>query len=59
MEQDKIGVPLGLISRRCNDWDGFCSEFGFDYYCMKEGADPEHIVKMTFKQLRKYGLTDD
>ncbi|MFA6198986.1 MAG: hypothetical protein WC679_01105 [Bacteroidales bacterium] len=55
-EEMTITMPIGEISKRCNDWDLFCNDTGWDYYCMKEGVDPDTPVKLSTKQLLKYGI---
>jgi hypothetical protein len=50
-----ITVTLSEALDKCNDWLAFCSEFGYDEYCVNEGGG-DVTVALTEKQAVKHGL---
>jgi len=51
----KIHTTLEEILNRCNNWDDFCEDKGYDNYAVNEGAG--HIqVSLTESEAKKYGI---
>ena len=57
----KVIVKLGEISRAnyVTAWDKFCDKYGYSYYCMNEGADPDKEVQITLEDAENWGLIDE
>lgn len=50
-------VTLGEIGNNDNiSWKTFCDMFGWDYYCLNEGCDPETEQEMTLEQAKELGF---
>jgi len=40
-------------------WDEFCDKYGYDYYAMNEGADPDVTYPISIGDAIKYGIYDE
>lgn len=56
-------IPAGLNeimdAPLVGSWDEFCTEYGYDEYCVAEGGDPDHEVEITVSEARRWGLLKD
>lgn len=51
----KILTTLSEVLDHCNDWEGFCQEFGWSEWAVNEGGG--HVsVELTVEQVTRYGL---
>ena len=57
----KVSVKLGDISRAnyINAWDNFCDKYGYNYYCINEGADSDSKVEISLADAESWGLIDE
>lgn len=51
----RIIITLEEVLDRCNDWDYFCDEEGYDIYCVNEGGGDIEIY-LSEKKAKKYGI---
>lgn len=40
-------------------WEKFCDKYGYNYYCMKEGADGDSNVEISLEDAENWGLIDE
>ena len=54
----KIKVTLEEIinNERVYLWEKFCEMYGWDYYCLHEGCDPNTEQEMTEEQAKELGI---
>ena len=57
----KIKITLEQISKAnyVTAWDKFCTKYGYNYYCLNEGADADSEVEITLEDAENWGLIDD
>jgi len=60
-DEIKINITLGEISkaRYVSAWDNFCDKYGYNYYCINEGADINNKVEITLEDAEKWGLIEN
>lgn len=51
----KIIITLGEASDK-GIWAEFCDMFGWNYYCLNEGCDPNTEQELTKEQAEELGL---
>ena len=63
MKKSEIKVKLRLrdISNAnyVMAWEKFCDKYGYNYYCMNEGADGDTKVEVTLEDAENWGLIDE
>ena len=50
-----ISTTLSEVLDNCNDWDGFCDEFGWSVWAVNEGGG-DIDVTLTAEEAKRYGL---
>ena len=50
-----ITMTLSEILHQCNDWDGFCDEFGWSEWCVNEGG-CDITQTLTKDEAKRYGV---
>jgi hypothetical protein len=57
----KVSVTFGEISSAplIGVWDIFCHKYGYDRYCLKEGADINTKIEISLSDAEYYGIIED
>lgn len=53
-----VSVTLGEVSET-SFWEEFCDKYGWNVYCLREGADEEWETNISVEDAIAWGLVED
>lgn len=52
-EEERVTVSLGQLSQS-HHWEEFCTRYGYNYYCLNEGANKKSKVEIKITDFKKW-----